>query len=216
MRRVARVAVVPTVLVVALGLAACDGKSGSSRHARSSAGRSGAVHAASAGSGSSSGSSGSSAAGGSTRSTASARPVSGAVRPCAAQAVTVTLGSSSVVEGDQRERQVRLTNRSSRRCTVSGYPGVSLVARDGAGWDVVRSPLVRPSRITLAPGAAAHASLHYLPANVGEPGGFDATRIQVTPPDTFTTTTLPWDGGPLLDQSGATHPGTYLTALTAG
>ncbi|MCM3884064.1 DUF4232 domain-containing protein [Frankia sp. R82] len=139
-----------------------------------------------------------------------------AVNRCAAGDLTASLGPVSTLEGDQRERQIVLTNRSSRRCAVSGYPGVQLVADAGSSWDLERSPLVNPSRIVLAPGSAAHAALRYLPAEPGVPGAFEATRILVTPPDTTTTTTLTWDDGPLLDQSGATHPGTYVLALTAG
>ncbi|SNQ50420.1 conserved exported hypothetical protein [Frankia canadensis] len=145
----------------------------------------------------------------------SAAPAGRAAARCAAGELTVTLGAAHVNTGDQHERPVILTNRSSRSCAVTGYPGVELVARDGSTYDVVRSPLVRPSRIVLAPGGQTRANLRYLTVSPGADGAFDAVRVLVTPPDTTTSTPLTWDAGPVLDQSGATHPGTWIMAFAA-
>ncbi|MCK9876724.1 DUF4232 domain-containing protein [Frankia sp. Ag45/Mut15] len=192
-RRAPRLPVAVAVLAATLGMAACGSASETAATA-SSAARSSAAVAVPAG--------GASADVG--------------VGRCAATDLTVSLGPASRLEGDQRERSVVLTNRSSRRCAVSGYPGASLVTQDGTAWDLERSPLVSPTRIVLAPGGTAHAALRYLPADPGVPGAFEATRILITPPETTTPSTLTWDDGPLLDQSGATHPGTYLLALQPG
>ncbi len=191
-RRAPRLPVAAAALAATLGMAACGSASETAATASSAARSSAALVPAG----------GASADGG--------------VGRCAASDLTVSLGPVSRLEGDQRERSVVLTNRSSRRCAVSGYPGASLITQDGTAWDLERSPLVSPTRIVLAPGGTAHATLRYLPADTGVPGAFEATRILITPPDTTTPSTLTWDGGPLLDQSGATHPGTYLLALQPG
>ena len=144
----------------------------------------------------------------------SAAPASGAsAAGCAAGDLSVTLGAARASTGGQYERPVILTSHASRDCTVTGYPGVQLVARDGATYDVVRSPLVRPTRIVLAPGGEARATLRYLTVAPGAEGAFDAVRLVVTPPNTFTQVPLAWDAGPVLDQSGATNPGTYIMAF---
>ncbi len=135
---------------------------------------------------------------------------------CEAGDLTVTLGAADGADGGQHQRPVVVTNRSPRRCTVTGYPGVQFVARDGSTYDVVRSPLVRPGQIDLPPGAHASANLTYLVTEPGDSGAFLPVRVLVTPPDTFTSVPLRWDGGPVLDQSGATHPATYIMAFTAG
>ncbi|MCM3920746.1 DUF4232 domain-containing protein [Frankia sp. AiPs1] len=135
---------------------------------------------------------------------------------CEAGDLAVTLGAVDAAAGGQHQRPLVVTNRSPRRCAVTGYPGVRFVARDGSAYDVVRSPLVRPGRIDLPPGANARANLTYLATEPGDSGAFLPARVLVTPPDTFTAVPLSWDGGSVLDQSGATHPGTYITAFTAG
>ncbi|WP_050997123.1 MULTISPECIES: DUF4232 domain-containing protein [Frankia] len=138
-----------------------------------------------------------------------------AVPRCEAGDLTVALGAADAAAGGQHQRPLVVTNRSPRRCAVTGYPGVRFVARDGSAYDVVRSPLVRPGRIDLPPGADARANLTYLTTEPGDSGAFLPARVLVTPPDTTTAVELRWDGGPVLDQSGATHPGTYIMAFTA-
>jgi len=64
------------------------------------------------------------------------------------------------------------TNTSAKACTLYGFPGVSYVT--GASGSQVNDPASRsgtPSKVTLAPGQAAHAQLH-----TGQPEAF--------PPDT--------------------------------
>ncbi len=140
----------------------------------------------------------------------------GAAGRCAAADLAVAFGPVNLGEGGQRERPIVLTNHSGRGCAVTGFPGVRLVARDGSRYfDLVRSSIVRPTRIVLAPGGTARATMRYLPVEPGAQGAYDVVRVDVTPPDATTSTSLPWDGGPVLDQSGATHPGTYIEAITA-
>ncbi|CAO5258184.1 DUF4232 domain-containing protein [Frankia sp. AgKG'84/4] len=141
---------------------------------------------------------------------------SAAVRRCAAGDLDVAFGPTSVAEGGQRQRPIILTNHTAGGCAMTGFPGVELVAGNGSHYfDLVRSSIVRPERIVLAPGGTARATMRYLPVRPGDAGAYDVVRVLVTPPDTTTPTSLPWDGGPVLDQSGATHPGTYILALTA-
>jgi Protein of unknown function (DUF4232) len=134
---------------------------------------------------------------------------------CAAADLAVTLGAATAVATDQYRLPVTLTDRSSRACAVTGFPGVELVAGDGSTYDVARSPLVPITRIVLAPGASGHADLTYLSTAASEQGAFIPTSVLVTPPDTVTSVRVGWDRGPVVDQSGATHPGTYIMAFAA-
>ncbi|WP_076820833.1 DUF4232 domain-containing protein [Pseudofrankia asymbiotica] len=114
---------------------------------------------------------------------------------------------------------VMFRNTSSARCGLEGYPGVQLRETGGDTWDLVRSPLVASTLIVLAPGEQAHATLTYLPASSpGGPGNpvFTPATVALTPPDERTQLVVPWKGGPLVRQDGATHPGTYISALEPG
>ncbi|MCK9895429.1 DUF4232 domain-containing protein [Frankia sp. AgB32] len=197
---------------VALLLAACGGSAGSAGSGVSPAAGSAAVGSGAPPTGAAPG--GTAAAG--AASTGAGGPTGAAPR-CAAADLGVAFGSAGVSTGDQRQRPIILTNRAGRGCAVTGFPGVQLIARDGSDYfDLVRSSIVRPTRIVLAPGGTARATMRYMPAPPGETGAYDVVRVVVTVPDATTSTSLPWDGGPVSDQSGATHPGTYIEALTAG
>jgi hypothetical protein len=114
---------------------------------------------------------------------------------------------------------VTFENRAAGRCSLSGYPGVELRQADGDGWDLVRSTLAARTLVVLAPGDRAHATLTYLPADPADGSGnvlFTPTTVALTPPDERTQLMVPWAGGPIVRQDGATHPGTYISALEPG
>jgi len=56
---------------------------------------------------------------------------------------------------------IEFTNASSVACTLYGYPGVSFVTGSGAqaGAAATEDPTYPRALVTLAPGAAAHATL---------------------------------------------------------
>lgn len=82
---------------------------------------------------------------------------------------------------------LEFTNLSSHTCSLSGFPGVSAVDRNGrqlgspAGWAGT------PHTVILAPGATAHAVLAYHDAVVGAAPGCHpvntAFELRVYPPD---------------------------------
>ena len=85
----------------------------------------------------------------------------------------------------QRYAPLVLTNRSAKTCWVYGYAGLIMI--DGRG-DVLRTRTRRdgtPSRrITLRPGASAHARMHWTAVPVGrETGCPESARLIILPPD---------------------------------
>ncbi|MFI1200169.1 DUF4232 domain-containing protein [Streptomyces sp. NPDC020883] len=118
---------------------------------------------------------------------------------------------------DQQIAAVRLKNNGGRTCTLHGFPGVRLIGKSGEAWDLRRSA-DRPSTITLRPGDdTALVTLTILPVAEHGAGAFVPSKVLITPPDEKTHGTLAWPyGGAILDQSGATHPGTYVNPVGVG
>ncbi|MDN6536499.1 MAG: DUF4232 domain-containing protein [Corynebacterium variabile] len=96
-------------------------------------------------------------------------------------------------------RQLIFTNSSASDCTISGYPGVSLVAggdtQVGAAADREDTPGEAPV-ITLSPGDAASADL-----KISNPGVYGdqctatpADALKIYPPDEKDSTTVTVDG----------------------
>jgi hypothetical protein len=85
---------------------------------------------------------------------------------------------------------VQLTNTSGHVCTVTGYPGIGFLTTDrrsadlpvdrGAGM-LARDP--GPSRISLAPGEAASASVTYTIECADAATAVRPGYVEVTPPD---------------------------------
>jgi hypothetical protein len=107
------------------------------------------------------------------------------------------------------------TNVGRRTCTVQGYPGLDLVSTGGDTWSIARQRTTA-EKVTLKPGVATMAELTFLPVSPhsSAPGekAFVPASVKVTPPNTTRTTTLawPWEDIAVLDQTGATRPGTYI------
>ncbi|MYT29560.1 MULTISPECIES: DUF4232 domain-containing protein [unclassified Streptomyces] len=117
----------------------------------------------------------------------------------------------------QQIAAVRLKNNGGRTCTLHGFPGVRLISASGEAWDLRRSA-DRPSTITLRPGDdMALVTVAILPVARHSAGAFLPSKVLITPPDERTHVTLAWPyGGAILDQSGATHPGTYVNPVGVG
>jgi len=102
-------------------------------------------------------------------STAPATSLSPAVTgppPCATSGLNVTLGASSGYAGGV-DVPIVFTNTSGATCTLSGYPGVSLVSAPPytqIGLAAQRASTVPVKLITLATGAAANAVLQIVDA----------------------------------------------------
>lgn len=113
---------------------------------------------------------------------------------------------------------VDLTNRGAASCRMEGFPGVNLVGaargQHGYAWPLSRQS-VSYTNVVLPPGGVAHFSLTYLPFAPGDGTNIAVTEIVVTPPNTFTHTQLAWNRDVLL-QDAATHPGTFISPISAG
>ncbi|MFE0382156.1 DUF4232 domain-containing protein [Streptomyces inhibens] len=81
---------------------------------------------------------------------------------CTAAAMSLRLGASDVGAGNIRYPLV-FTNKGKKACTLRGFPGVSLINRDGSQ---VGKPATREggagAAVRLQPGQSAHALLHTL------------------------------------------------------
>ncbi|HET9172298.1 MAG TPA: DUF4232 domain-containing protein [Actinospica sp.] len=104
---------------------------------------------------------------------------------------------------------LEFTNLGHRTCTLRGFPGVSAISSSGrqlgdaAAWD--RS--VKPTTVTLPPGATASATLMYSNALTGScpPGkGVAAFELRVYPPDGFGADHALWSL-PTCTATGYTH-----------
>ncbi|MEV8564937.1 DUF4232 domain-containing protein [Streptomyces sp. NPDC051322] len=129
-------------------------------------------------------------------------------------------GGAPDMEADyQQIASIRLTNSGGRTCTLHGFPGVRLISTSGTAWDLHRSS-VKPSTITLHPGddtAMVAMDILPLPSTMKGPKPFRVSTVLLTPPDETTHVTLKWPyGGAILDQSGATRPGTFIDPIVIG
>lgn len=176
---------------------------------------SGATPNASSGSGTGSGTgastSGSTTSGGSSGSSSSGGSSAGSAATCEAAQLGYSWADSGSGSG-QKQAVVALTNKSGHTCTMYGFPGVDLV-NSGRQWSLRRTDAT-PQRVTLANGEAAHFTLTYLVAEQGDSTAFTPTTVVITAPNQRTSYDLPWHGGPVVLQDGATHPGTYVGPVT--
>lgn len=184
--RTVRWSVSAAVLVAAgMALTACgpdDTTSDPSPSASASTGQSGPAPASSAG-----GTSGGSAATSSpTASAQGSNSGGGSAKSNVCQAANLSFSNShGMGEG---ELMINLKNSGSSSCTMHGFPGVDLKGQDGT-VSASRSAKSAPT-VTLAPGQTAYVALHYPPNNSGGTG-VTFTSLVVTPPNTYTSHTLP-------------------------
>ncbi|MGA5319398.1 DUF4232 domain-containing protein [Streptomyces seoulensis] len=98
----------------------------------------------------------------------------------------------------QENFPVVLTNKSSRTCTLRGYPGAAFVNASGTqlGPDPQRTS-GSPVTVTLRPGQSAWAGLTFSnPQISGAKTGKPASLV-VTPPDERDPLKVTWTGGPV-------------------
>ncbi|MEU9421746.1 DUF4232 domain-containing protein [Streptomyces sp. NPDC048342] len=189
---------------------AAAGSTGGSGSGSSGSGSSngGSASGGSSGTGTSSGSSatgGSSASGGSSSGGSSA---TGSVAACQASQLGYSWADPGSGTGQQKHAVVAFTNKSGHSCTMYGFPGVDL-ANSGQQWSLQRTNAT-PRRVTLASGASANVTITFLVPAQDDSATFTPTTVVVTAPNQRTSYDLPWHGGAVVLQDGATHPGTYI------
>ncbi|MEU8996388.1 DUF4232 domain-containing protein [Streptomyces caniferus] len=96
---------------------------------------------------------------------------------CTAAQMSLRLGASDIGAGNIRYPLV-FTNKGKKACSLRGYPGVSLIKRDGS---VVGKPATRGGgsggAVRLQPGQSAHAVLHTLNEGVSDTPCWDRSQI---------------------------------------
>ncbi|MFF2650831.1 DUF4232 domain-containing protein [Streptomyces sp. NPDC058045] len=115
----------------------------------------------------------------------------GAGSRCTTSQLTMKLGRGQPGAG-QVYYDLTFTNTGSRSCTLSGFPGVSLIRRDGS---TVGHPATREGAaagpVTLAPGARAQAALHTTNEGIGQGGCWHRPDlVKVYPPGSKQSMTL--------------------------
>ncbi|MFI6768340.1 DUF4232 domain-containing protein [Streptomyces sp. NPDC050355] len=107
---------------------------------------------------------------------------------------------------------VVLTNKGSRTCKIGGFPGVDLKSENGGErWSLVRSSAKHGS-ITLAPGDSTDFTINVIMTKEDK-GFYQPAFADVTPPNETKAITIAWPWGTLVDQRGATHPGTFVNPI---
>ncbi|MFF7679036.1 DUF4232 domain-containing protein [Actinacidiphila glaucinigra] len=116
----------------------------------------------------------------------------------------------------QENFPVVLTNRSSRTCTVHGFPGLAFV--NSAGQQVTVDPErdtgLPKRRVTLAPGASAWSPMSFSNPDITGVTTVVPAAVLVTPPDERTSLRVPWNGGKVSNTGKASVP--RLGPLQAG
>jgi hypothetical protein len=115
---------------------------------------------------------------------------------CATSALQVKLGASNGYAGGVYQT-IDFTNTSGSPCTLTGYPGVSLVtgpSHQQLGLAAKRSTSTPAATVTLAPGATANAQLQIVDA-LNFPsatcGPTKATALKIYPPNQTEPVYLP-------------------------
>jgi hypothetical protein len=88
-------------------------------------------------------------------------PVTAVVPACTASGLRISVGPGARLTADVTRYAVEFANVSGTLCTLGGYPRVAAYRGDGVqvGADAARDTSVAASRVLLAPGQAAYASL---------------------------------------------------------
>ncbi|WP_182909899.1 DUF4232 domain-containing protein [Microbispora sp. H13382] len=115
---------------------------------------------------------------------AAARTAGAAPARCRTTGLRARVGRQDPAAGN-RYAPLVLTNTSAKTCWVYGFVGLVLI--DGRG-DVLRTRTrresVTPHRVTLRPGASAHARLHWTVVPSGHETRCPASaRLMIIPPD---------------------------------
>ncbi|MFJ4635743.1 DUF4232 domain-containing protein [Streptomyces hygroscopicus] len=112
-------------------------------------------------------------------------------------------------DGQQTARVV-LKNTGPNDCAMVGFPGVQLQTEHGETWDLRRTN-AKPTPVTLSAGGRATFDITFLASTRDDDRKFAPNQVVITPPNERGNIVLDWPyGGALLDQSAATHPGTFV------
>lgn len=148
--------------------------------------------------------------------TSAANAGGGATVKCSLDQLEASVGRTTG-EAGQRHTTIVWTNTSSKPCGITGFGGVDLKGPDdptfGPTYSLPRDSST-PRPLVLEAGQAAHTVITWLPPQDG--GGWTPTGMLVTPPDETRSAQLPWPGGAVQRQDGATHPGTYIGPVLPG
>ncbi|WP_066941024.1 DUF4232 domain-containing protein [Microtetraspora fusca] len=122
-----------------------------------------------------------------------AAPAAAPVGRCRTGTLRARVGTTDAGAG-QRYAPLVLTNTGSRTCWVYGFVGLIMI--DGSG-DALRTrtrrEAVQPRRVTLRPGAAAHARLHWTVVPSGtETSCPRSARLMIIPPDEVAHLEIPF------------------------
>ncbi|PJN42212.1 hypothetical protein CG747_00280 [Streptomyces sp. CB02959] len=118
------------------------------------------------------------------------------------------------MKSDQQQiAAVWLKNIGGAPCTLSGFPGVQIKGTDGSTWDLARSSK-KPVPTVLKPNAHTSFTIALLPTTRADDKKVEPGQLLITPPNEQKHFQLQWPyGGAILDQSGATHPGTFVNPI---
>lgn len=107
---------------------------------------------------------------------------------------------------------VVLTNKGRSTCKIGGFPGVDLKSINGGErWSLARSS-AKYGSITLAPGDSTDFTINLAMTDEDE-GFYQPAYAEITPPNETKSITIEWPWGSLVDQRGATHPGTFVNPI---
>jgi hypothetical protein len=114
---------------------------------------------------------------------------------CHTSELSASVGRNNPGAG-QENFPVVLTNKSSRTCTLYGYPGTAFVDASGKqlGPDPERSS-TEPETVRLAPGQSAWAGLSFANPEVSGAGTATPAALVVTPPDEKDPLKVAWKSG---------------------
>ncbi|MFJ9849379.1 DUF4232 domain-containing protein [Streptomyces sp. NPDC101150] len=127
-------------------------------------------------------------------------------------------GRPDMHSDNQQTVGVWLKNTGSGDCTLAGFPGVELVGNSGPGdtFDLRRGAQ-QPVTVHLKPGEHTSFTFKVLPSLTGSEKRIEPGRVNITPPNEKKHLTLRWPfGGAVLDQRGATHPGSWVSPIGVG
>ncbi|MFI1741750.1 DUF4232 domain-containing protein [Streptomyces sioyaensis] len=186
-RRVRNLAAALLAVTAAAALTACqDGKPDSAKSPSSAASGGSSSGAASGTNGGGTGSqntAGSADSAGQPTAARGAASTDHSSHRCTAASLRMSLGQPDPGAGNIRSA-LTFTNNGKQSCTLRGFPGVSLLAKDG---QAVGKPATREgaagAAVTLAPGKSAHAVLHTITKGMKGSGCWPAgASVQAFPP----------------------------------
>ncbi|MFI0786050.1 DUF4232 domain-containing protein [Streptomyces lydicus] len=170
--------------VAAVALTACqEGKTNGAGAPSAAASQGAASGNASGGTAGSSQGTGGAGSGGQPTAARSAASADNSSDRCTAASMRLRLGAPDAGAGNIRYPLV-FTNNGKQTCTLRGFPGVSLLARDA---QTIGKPATREQGaggpVRLAPGASAHAVLHTINEGLKGSGCWkSADLVQAYPP----------------------------------